>query len=214
MIKILIFEDGHKFRTSLQKVLNDEPDMGVVAAYEHAQKAVEQVKKHQPDVILMDLEMPKINGIEAIVAIKKEVPTAKIIVLTGHDEADKILAAIHAGAVGYLVKVWSSEFIIQQIRFVQSGKGAAFSPEVSQTLAKIVLQNQAEKPEPRFFDLSNREREVLCALVSGKDYQRIAESLKITLFGVNHHFKSIYRKLNVHSMPEAIRIAQDHQICA
>jgi DNA-binding NarL/FixJ family response regulator len=213
MIKILIFEDGHKFRTALQKVLDDEPDMGVVGAYENAQKAAEQVKKHQPDIILMDLEMPKVNGIEAIIAVKKVVPEAKIIVLTGHDESDKIFAAIHAGAIGYLVKIWSNEFIIQQIRFVQSGKGAAFSPEVSQTLAEIVLQNRPAQTEPRFFNLSNREREVLCELVSGKDYQRIAEALKISLFGVNHHFKSIYRKLNVHSMPEAIRLAQDHRIC-
>lgn len=111
-----------------------------------------------------------------------------------------------------MVKGWSGDLIIQSIHHVHAG-GGAFTPEVGLSLAKLVTVRNSSSPAPRFFNLSKREREVVCELVQGKDCQRIADALKIEYFTVNHHFKSIYRKLEVNSMGEAIRVARDHKLC-
>jgi DNA-binding NarL/FixJ family response regulator len=207
MVRVLIFEDNKNFRESLSLYLASCDNIWLIGAYPDARESLNLVKKTSPDVVLMDIEMPYLSGIEAMIEIKKHRKDTKILMQTIHDEDDKIFAAICAGASGYILKNSKPEQYLQAIEEVNLG-GSHLSPSIAVKVLKM-FQNQFVKEQPNYVDLSNREREILSCLVKGMSYKMIAEKCFISINTVCTHVKHIYEKLHVNSAPEAILKAMD-----
>lgn len=202
MIRVILFEDNKNFRESLSLFLASSDNIWLIGAYPDARESLKLVKNNQPDVILMDIQMPGISGIEAMKAIKSQLPDAKVLVQTIHDEDDKIFAAICAGANGYILKNSKPEQYLQAIEEVNLG-GSHLSPSVAGKVLNM-FQNQFVKEQPNYVDLTNREKEILACLVKGMSYKLIADKCFISINTVCSHVKHIYEKLHVNSAPEAI----------
>ena len=202
MIRVLLFEDNKNFRESLSLFLASAENIWLIGAYPDARESLSIVKKTNPDVILMDISMPHLSGIDAMISIRKQKPTAKILMQTVHDEDDKIFAAICAGALGYILKNSTPEQYLQAIEEVNLG-GSHLSPTIAAKVLRM-FQNQFVKEQPNYVDLSVREREILNCLVKGMSYKMIADKCFISFNTVCTHVKHIYEKLHVNSAPEAI----------
>jgi DNA-binding NarL/FixJ family response regulator len=207
MIRVVLFEDNKNFRESLSLFLASSDNIWLIGAYPDARDSLSIVRKSKPDVILMDIQMPYLSGIDAMIAIKKENPAIKILMQTIHDEDDKIFAAICAGASGYILKNSKPEQYLQAIEEVNLG-GSHLSPSIASKVLQM-FQNQFVKQQPNYIDLSTREREILNCLVKGMSYKMIADKCCISINTVCTHVKHIYEKLHVNSAPEAILKAID-----
>jgi DNA-binding NarL/FixJ family response regulator len=212
MKKILIFEDNMKYLASLRLVLDDADDIAIVASYPNTINISDKIRKNQPDLILMDIEMPGLDGIQSVALLRKEFSDVKVIMLTILKESAQIMAAIQAGANGYLVKSWPAEDILEEIRHICATNEPVLSPEIAQNLFKMAKQPSDEKFTPKHFDLSKQEKLVLHHLVQGKTYQEIAAALFLSQHTINSHLKSVYKKLEVHSSFEAVRIATQYKL--
>lgn len=179
----------------------------LIGAYSDAKESLSIVRKSKPDVILMDIQMPYLSGIDAMISIKKEYSEVKVLMQTIHDEDDKIFAAICAGASGYILKNSKPEHYLQAIEEVNLG-GSHLSPSIATKVLRM-FQNQFVKEQPNYVDLSTREREILNCLVKGMSYKLIADKCCISINTVCTHVKHIYEKLHVNSAPEAILKAID-----
>lgn len=195
-IRILIAEDHTVVRDGLIAIIRQEEDMEVVAETGDGQQAVELWKKHLPDVTLMDLRMPGLDGVDAIYAIRAADPGARIVVLTTFDGDEDIYRGLRAGAKSYLLKDVRREELFQCIREVDAGR--TFVPPA--IAAKLAERLPAE-------ELTPRELEVLLLLAEGKPNKLIGASLEITEVTVKSHVQSLFRKLNVLSRTEAIAVA-------
>lgn len=202
MIRVILFEDNKNFRESLSLFLASSENIWLIGAYPDARESLKLVTSNKPDVILMDIQMPGISGIAAMKGIKSQLPEAKVLVQTIHDEDDKIFAAICAGANGYILKSSKPEQYLQAIEEVNLG-GSHLSPNVAGKILSM-FQNQFVKEQPNYVDLSTREKEILACLVKGLSYKLIADKCSISTNTVCTHVKHIYRKLHVNSAPEAI----------
>jgi DNA-binding NarL/FixJ family response regulator len=202
MIRIVLFEDNKNFRESLSLFLASAENLWLIGSYSDARECLSIVRKTNPDVILMDISMPHVSGIEAMMTIKKQKPAVKILMQTVHDEDDKIFAAICAGASGYILKNSTPEQYLQAIEEVQLG-GSHLSPSIAHKVLKM-FQHQFVKEQPNYVDLSVREREVLNCLIKGMSYKMIADKCCISINTVCTHVRHIYEKLHVNSAPEAI----------
>ncbi len=202
MTRVLLFEDNKNFRESLSLFLASSDNIWLIGAYPDARESMSIVRKTNPDVVLMDIEMPYLSGIEAMILLKKQKPDVKILMQTIHDEDDKIFAAICAGASGYILKNSTPENYLQAIEEVNMG-GSHLSPTIAIKVLKM-FQNQFVKEQPNYVDLSVREREILNCLVKGMSYKLIADKCFISINTVCTHVKHIYEKLHVNSAPEAI----------
>jgi two-component system NarL family response regulator len=195
-IRILIADDHTVVRDGLVAIVNQESDMEVVAETGDGQQAVELWKKHRPDVTLMDLRMPGLDGVNAIYAIRAAEPSARIVVLTTFDGDEDIYRGMRAGAKSYLLKDVRREELFQCIREVHAG-GMFVPPAIA---AKLAERLPAE-------ELTPRELEVLHLLAAGKPNKLIGADLAITEVTVKSHVQSLFRKLNVLSRTEAIAVA-------
>jgi len=195
-IRILIADDHTVVRDGLVAIVKQEPDMEVVAETGDGRQAVELWKKHRPDVTLMDLRMPGLDGVNAIYAIRAADPSARIVVLTTFDGDEDIYRGMRAGAKSYLLKDVRREELFQCIRDVHAGR--AFLPPA--IAAKLAERLPAE-------ELTPREVEVLRLLAEGKPNKLIGADLAITEVTVKSHVQSLFRKLNVLSRTEAIAVA-------
>lgn len=206
-IKILIADDHPLFRFGLRALLDAEEGMTVVGEATSGTEAVAMTSSLQPDVILMDINMPELNGLEATRAIMADNPQANILVLTMFDD-DTVFAAIRAGARGYLLKGSEGEETLRAIRAVNSGE-AIFSPNIAERL----MQHLASDPQPStakpFPDLTPREREVLDLLAQGLTNNAIAEELVISPKTVRNQVSIIFSKLGVANRAEAIVCARE-----
>lgn len=202
MTRVLLFEDNKNFRESLSLFLASSDNIWLIGAYPDARESVAIVKKTNPDIVLMDIEMPYLSGIEAMILLKKQKPEIKILMQTIHDEDDKIFAAICAGASGYILKNNTPENYLLAIEEVNMG-GSHLSPTIAKKVLKM-FQNQFVKEQPNYVDLSVREREILNCLVKGMSYKLIADKCFISINTVCTHVKHIYEKLHVNSAPAAI----------
>jgi DNA-binding NarL/FixJ family response regulator len=202
MTRVLLFEDNKNFRESLSLFLASSENIWLIGAYPDAKDSVAIVKKTDPDVVLMDISMPHMTGIEAMILLKKQKRTIKILMQTIHDEDDKIFAAICAGASGYILKNSSPENYLQAIEEVNMG-GSHLSPTIAIKVLKM-FQNQFVKEQVNYVDLTVREREILNCLIKGMSYKLIADKCFISINTVCSHVKHIYEKLHVNSAPEAI----------
>ena len=195
-IRILIAEDHTVVRDGLVAIVKQEKDMEVVAETGDGRQAVELWKQHRPDVTLMDLRMPSLDGVNAIYEIRAADPNARIIVLTTFDGDEDIYRGMHAGAKSYLLKDVRREELFQCIREVHAGR-MLVPPAVA---AKLAERLTAE-------ELTPRELEVLRLVAEGKPNKLIGADLAITEVTVKSHVQSVFRKLNVLSRTEAIVVA-------
>ncbi len=202
MIKISIYEDNAKLRKVLMELIASQEDFRLLGAYENCISIVENCYQSLPDVILMDIDMPVVNGIKGLQNIRPIFPSVNVLMLTVFEENEKILEAIQSGAAGYLLKNSGLHEIIQAIHTVHEG-GAPLSPYVARRILEFHAKPTSNKNE--WLDkLSEREQEVLKLLADGYSSKMIAEKLFLTNNTILTHLKRIYHKLEVHSAIEAI----------
>lgn len=199
MIRVSIYEDNAQLSETLQWVIESCEDMIMVGTHQNPVNILEDVNAEQPDVIMMDIEMPFMTGIEATGLLSKKLSKIpKILMLTVFEDTNRIFEAIKAGAVGYLLKKTSGDKIIESIKEVFNG-GGAMSPSIA---LKVLSSFQEPKANP--YELTNREIEVLQRLVEGDSYKLIGFHYNISINTVEKHILHIYQKLHVNSKGEAI----------
>jgi two-component system NarL family response regulator len=205
-IRVLIVDDHALFRRGLQMVLQQEPDIEVVGEAADGSEAVSQAMDTTPDIVLMDVRMPRRGGIDACTALKDAVPSARIIMLTISDEEADLYEAIKAGAMGYLLKEISIEEVASAIRAVHGGQ-SLISPAMASKLltefASMIKRSDERQqvPAPR---LTEREMEVLRLVAKGLNNRDIAKQLFISENTVKNHIRNILEKLQLHSRMEAV----------
>lgn len=204
---ILIADDHPVFRFGLRALLQTEPNTEVVGEATTGEEAIALAARLKPDIILMDLNMPDVNGIEATRRILKNNPDIGILVITMFDD-DSVFAAMRAGACGYILKGAEGEETLRAIRAVANGQ-AIFSPAVAKRVMQFFTQSPSAKPEPAFPELTLRERDVLALLAQGLTNSAIAERLVISPKTVRNHVSNIFSKLQVADRAEAIIRARD-----
>ena len=195
----IICEDNNDYRESLVAFLADDIQLICGSAFADAQNILETVTTHKPDVILMDIDMPGKNGIEALKEIKQSFPQIEIIMLTVFEDRENVFEAICSGASGYLLKSSSHDVIANSIKEVMKG-GAAMTPVIARKTLQF-FQKPAKKDN---FQLTTEEQRVLKLLVDGLSYKMIAAKTNVVKDTVRYHIKKIYDKLHVHSAPEAV----------
>ena len=208
-IRVMICDDHALFRRGLKMVLEAEEDIDVVGEAEDGESAVKAVAEHVPDVVLMDVRMPTVDGIEASRRISEEVPSTKIVMLTVSDEEADLYEAIKAGATGYLLKEISIEEVASAVRAVVAGQSLISPSMASKLLTEFTnLAKQADErttvPTPR---LTERELEVLRLVALGKSNREIANDLYISENTVKNHVRNILEKLHLHTRMEAVMYA-------
>lgn len=205
--KILIYDDNTDLREGICHLLRLREEYEVVGEFGNARNVLKEVMELKPDVILMDIEMPGITGVEAVKKIRTIDRNAQIIMLTVFDDQGHIFEALQSGANGYLLKRNASDRLVQSIEEVLSG-GAPMSPSIARL---IISEMQVRKPQENY-QLSVREKEILKSLATGNSFKLIASDLQISLETVRTHIKKIYEKLQVHSQIEAVSKALNEKL--
>jgi DNA-binding NarL/FixJ family response regulator len=201
-LKVTIFEDNRSLREGLFQLVNGSPGFICSGAFANCNNLVNDIASTNPDVILMDIEMPGMNGIEAVKIAKEKFPKVKILMETIFEENDKIFQSICNGAEGYILKNTPPVLILSAIREVYDG-GAPMTPSIAAKVFKMFKSLPHEKSSEEF-NLTEREKEVLKCLVEGMSYKMIAGTCFISIDTVSGHVKNIYRKLQVHSKSQAV----------
>ena len=203
-IRVVIIEDDEVIRNGYAFLIGKESELQVVRSYGSFEDAAKTIQSDDPDVILLDIELPGTNGIEALPKLKKLVPSASVLVLTVYDSEKLIFDALANGASGYLTKNSSASKIVESIREVNEGGGP-----MSINIARMVIKSfQRNQDTP----LSKRETQVLELVGNGKSRSQIAKELFIDLETVKSHIKNIYMKLDVNSRSEALRAARQNKL--
>lgn len=206
MIKVLLVDDHEMVRLGVSSYLSIQEDIEVIGEAEDGRKGYEKVMELRPDVILMDLVMEEMDGIESTKAILKDWPEAKIIIVTSFIDDEKVYPAIEAGATGYLLKTSTAHEIADAIRATQRGE-RVLEPEVTSKM----MEKMSRRNEPILHDdLTNRENEILMLISEGKSNQEIADELFITLKTVKTHVSNILAKLEVEDRTQAAIYAFKH----
>jgi DNA-binding NarL/FixJ family response regulator len=209
-IKVIMFDDNDSLRDSISMLLQDTKDFTLLDSYAHCLDVIQNIKETQPDVVLMDIDMPGMNGIEGVRLIRNNFPTVQILMLTVFEDEEKVFAAIKAGASGYILKNAEPKNLLSAISEVYNG-GVPMTPAIAR---KVLHQFKSILPDEKKEDyhLSEREKEVLHLLVDGLSYKMIAAKLNITYDTVRAHMKKIYEKLHVTSMTEAVAKAINQRL--
>lgn len=210
-IKTLLVDDQILFVESLKTVLRTTAkDIVVIGVAHDGSKAVELVAEEQPDIVLMDVQMPGMNGVEATRLIKEKYSKTRVLMLTTFDDDEYVVEALKLGAVGYLLKDMPPTELIAAVRAVYEG-GVLIAPKVAAKLtSKLICQPTDANTIPTWLqELSNREKEVLCLLAQGFENKEIASKLFIAEQTVKNHISIIYSKLGVHDRLQAYRKAKD-----
>jgi DNA-binding NarL/FixJ family response regulator len=207
-IRVLIADDHPIFRDGMRGLLDSVEDTEVAGEATTGQEAVERAEKLQPDVILMDVKMPGMNGVEATRDILHTSPHIGVVVVTMFQDDDSVFAAMRAGARGYLLKDASGEEVVNAIRAVTGG-GAIFSPGVARRLIEFFSAPKPSAPPRAFPELTEREEEILGLIAQGKSNQEIAEGLFLSLKTVQNHVSNIFTKLQVADRAQAVIRARE-----
>jgi NarL family two-component system response regulator LiaR len=205
-IKVLLVDDHAMVRRGLGAFLSVYPDLELIGEAENGAEALEQCARLKPDVVLMDLLMPEMDGATATAAIRQQFPQMRVIALTSYRDDDLVQRVIQAGATGYLLKNVSGIDLAQAIRAAHAGR-PTLAPEAAQALINI-----STKPAAPGHDLTTRERDVLALLVKGLSNTEIAGRLIISQATVKGHVSNILGKLGVTSRTEAVALAVEHRI--
>src|SRR5882757_4018142 len=200
-VRILLYDDHEALRQSMETLIREDPDMQMIASLSNAETVETDVRELKPDVVLMDIDMPAVNGVSAVKRIRQVDASLPIIMLTVFDDNENIFNAVCAGASGYILKRHATEEIPAAIRNVLSG-GAPMTGTVARKVLQMVPP--AKGPAQEKTGLTERELQILQLLVRGFSYKMIAAEIGISVDTVRFHIKKIYDKLHVHSAPEAV----------
>jgi DNA-binding NarL/FixJ family response regulator len=206
----MIYDDNLGRQEALKLLIANTSDMEFAGSKENCNTVEEDIRRFEPDVVLMDIDMPVANGIEGLKRIKKMSPGIFIIMQTVFENEEKIFEAIHNGADGYFLKKTAPDKLVEGIRDVLEG-GAPMTPLVAKKVLSMFQQQPGIKKE-NHFDLTKREVDILTMLTKGLSYKMIADATGTSFHTVNTHLKKIYEKLHVHSATEAVAKAFDHRI--
>jgi DNA-binding NarL/FixJ family response regulator len=202
-IKVAIFEDNYLLRDGYYQLINGMPGFNCVGAYDNAEDVIFKIKRSEPEVVLMDIDMPGISGIEAVSIIKQNFPNIHVIMQTVFEDEDKIFLAIKAGAGGYLIKAIPPIKILEAISEIYHG-GAPMTPSIAGKTLKLFRSGLKLTSDKDNAQLNERQTEILECIVNGMSYKLIAERLFISIETVRYHVKNIYEILQVHSRFELI----------
>jgi DNA-binding NarL/FixJ family response regulator len=201
MIKVVIYDDIDQFRESLAILINDDDNMEVIAAFDNCETVVKDITQLKPDIILMDIDMPVMTGIEAVKKIREFNSEVKILMLTVFDDNKTVFEALKHGANGYLLKKTVPVKLLGYIQEAYEG-GAPMTASIASQVLKMFTQFSS--PGPDNYKLSEREKSVLQLLVDGNSYKMVAANMQISIDTVRSHIRSIYEKLHVNSKSEAV----------
>lgn len=203
-IRILLVDDHVVLRAGLRMLLSADPELVIIGEAETGRAGVRLAQELRPDVVLMDISMPDLNGIEATRRIKEAQPEVAVLALTMHEDDQYFFEMLAAGAAGYIPKRAAPNDLIAAIHAVNAG-GMFLFPSVARLLVTDYLQKREQAPHVE--DLTEREREVLTLIAEGRNNQEIADALVISVKTVNRHRENIMAKLNLHSRVELVRYA-------
>lgn len=206
-IRVIVADDHTMIRSGLRALLDREPDIEVVGEAADGRQAVQKAQELLPHVVLLDIAMPNLNGIDAARQISSKHEGMGIIILSMHADESYVLKALKAGARGYLLKDSSETDVMNAVRAISAGK-AYFSPEISRIMAQDYLRHMQQRGvEDSYELLTSREREIVHMLAEGKSSKEVANVLDLSLHTVETHRSNIFQKLNLHSIPELILYA-------
>lgn len=212
MIRVLVYDDSQARRDSLETFVLLSPDLQWTGGFENCDNVVDQVELLKPDIVLMDIQMPGIDGLEGVSLIKKFFPAVKVILQTAFDDDEKVFAGIKGGAEGYILKSAGVLQLSQCIDEVMKG-GAMMSPSIALKVMRYFDAAHIPSYEPvPDYGISPKELDVLRHLAQGKSYKMVADAMGISYFTVNNHVKKVYQKLQVHSLAEAVVAAQKSRL--
>ena len=201
-IKISIVEDQHEMRESLVAWLGDAPGLRCVGAHATGEEALKKIPEEKPDVVLMDINLTGMNGIQCVARLKESLPKTQVLMLTTYDEGDMIFDSLRAGANGYLLKNMPQAELVEAVQQVHAG-GAPMSLQIAR---KVINHfHHINKPVPEISQLTSREHEILKLLAKGYMYKEIADQLSISMSTVRSHVCAVYDKLHVHSRTQAAK---------
>ncbi|MEP7164871.1 MAG: response regulator transcription factor [Ferruginibacter sp.] len=203
MISVSIVEDLPEIRSSLERLVKEQQDMLLFSVSSNAEEAMPELVRTQPSIVIMDINMPGMNGIDCIRAIKNDCPATQFMIFTIYENDEKIFDALAAGASGYLLKKTSSEKILEAIKELYHGGSPMSTP-----IARKVINHFKETKAPGHESLTNKENEILNLLAKGFLYKEIAAKLSISVGTVTQHIHNIYEKLHVTNKTEAINKLQ------
>ncbi|MFN8431492.1 MAG: response regulator transcription factor [Spirosomataceae bacterium] len=201
VIKVALYEDNLTLRSSLSHLLQSSEEFDFLGAFENPENILQNCSNNKPNVILMDIDMPVMNGIEAATLVKAKFPEINILILTIFEDREKLFDALQAGASGYLLKNSKVVEIIEAIHEIHQG-GSPMTPSIARKVLEFFSKPQNQpNPEEK---LSDRELDILKCLVSGDSYKMIASNCFISMGTVRSHINNIYKKLHVNSKSEAV----------
>jgi DNA-binding NarL/FixJ family response regulator len=203
---VMIVDDHQIVRDGLKAILHNEEGIGVIAEAENGRNALRSAEEFKPDIVIMDIAMPDMNGIDATRRITAEHPGAKILILSMHHDKRLIIEVFNAGARGYLLKDCAAKELMNAIRTLQMGE-AYLSPKISSLVVKDLIKRQKEEIPSEIYSLSLREREVLQLLAEGKNTKQIAFMLEVSIKTVEAFRKRIMGKLKMNSIAELTKFA-------
>jgi len=201
-IRVCLFEDNFSLREGLYQLINGSQGYECVGAFEDCSDLIQNIEQTKPHVVLMDIEMPGISGIEGVRMLHEKYPAVKVLMQTIFEENEKIFQSILNGASGYILKNTPPTRILEAIRETHDG-GAPMSPSIATKVLRMVQDTNGNLKNDSF-NLSEREKEILSCLVKGMSYKLIADACFISVDTVRGHIRNIYEKLHVHSKSEAV----------
>jgi two-component system, NarL family, response regulator DegU len=215
--KIVIIDDHQLFREGVKRILDFEPSFEVVAEGDDGSEAIQLVDQHQPDVVIMDINMPNTNGVEATANLIEKYPESKVIILSIHDDENYVTHALRTGATGYLLKEMDADALVEAVKVVADG-GSYLHPRVTHNLVKEYRRlSEDENGQDKYISpveirrplhlLTRRECEVLQLLADGKSNRGIGEALFISEKTVKNHVSNILQKMNVNDRTQAVVVA-------
>jgi len=200
-IKVSIVDDDDGIRSSLASLIRRAPSLKLMGDYADAETALKELPRKEPDVVLMDINLPGMNGVECVRQLKSALPRLQVLMLTVYEDSDSLFKSFRAGASGYLLKRTASARLLEAIKDVHEG-GSPMTPQLARRVVQFFSAPVQE--DSRFSKLTPGEREFLDQLANGYTYKEIADRMKITIDTVRSYVRTVYEKLHVHSRTEAV----------
>jgi DNA-binding NarL/FixJ family response regulator len=200
-IKVAIVDDDEGIRTSLAALIRRAPALRLAGDYDNAESALEAIPQKPPDVVLMDINLPGMNGVECVRQLKTALPSVQVLMLTVYEDSDSLFNSLKAGASGYLLKRTASARLVEAIRDVHTG-GSPMTPQLARRLVQY-FSKPAQTDSP-VSNLTAGERDFLGQLAKGYAYKEIADRMNISIDTVRSYVRTVYEKLHVHSRTEAV----------
>ena len=200
-IKVAIVDDDEDIRTSLAALIRRAPDLKLAGDYPNAETALQEIPLHPPDVVLMDINLPGMKGVECVRQLKAVLPSVQFLMLTVYEDSDSLFNSLKAGASGYLLKRTAAARLLEAIRDVHAG-GSPMTPQLARRVVQFFSKSaEGDSPTP---NLTPGEMEFLDQLAKGYAYKEIADRMKISIDTVRSYVRTVYEKLHVHSRTEAV----------